>query len=302
VEKGNLARRDDIASSRLARLTVVETATGKVRLRATIGQEITGLQFSPDGARVLARQAGFNDTLYLADIATGLIRQVRLPESGVWATAFSRDGKTLWAACEKLWRVATDSLAVSPVNLRQIVQLAAVRDGMVAGTSDGRVLWLNGSGKVQREVDLAGGIGVPDIHAALAPLRDAKLVDSPSLRPIEFPSTVNFHQEYPRAWSDPLEIRGDAICPPVVAVRVPVAGKYRFVLPLYNAKTVGDQIGAFKFISEDGATARTEPVNGDKWQQSVVMELKPGVWNIRILADNWKCGPLIRDMKIEKVN
>ena len=58
----------------------------------------------------------------------------------------------------------------------------------------------------------------------------------------------------------------------------------------------------FRLVSEDGGNGKTESVNGDKWQQSVVLELKPGVWNIRILADNWKCGPLIREMKIENAN
>ena len=43
----------------------------------------------------MARLSGYNNTLYLADIGTGLIRKVQLSESGVWATAFSRDSKTL---------------------------------------------------------------------------------------------------------------------------------------------------------------------------------------------------------------
>jgi len=302
VEKENLARRDDIARSTLARLTVVETATGKVRLRASLGQSVTALQFAPDNSRVLVRQAGYSDTLYLADIATGLVRQIKLPEPGVWASAFARDGKTLWVACEKVYRVATDSLAATAVNIERVVQLAAVRDGMVAGTSDGRVLWLGNAGKVQREVNLAGGIGVQDIHAALVPLRDAKLVDSPGLRPNEFPSTVQFLFEYPRPWTDPLQIRGDGICPPVVAVRAPVAGKYRFTIPLLNEKSEDDKIGVFRLVSDDGATAKTESLNGDKWQQSAVLELKPGVWTIRIMADNWKAPPLLREMKIENAD
>jgi len=280
----------------------VETATGRVLLRAPIGEAITGLVFSADSKMIMASEAGLSDLLYLANVETGLIRRVRLPEAGGWAHAFSGDGKTLWVACEKLYRIDVDSLQIHAIGgTGRIVQLAALRDGMVAGTADGRVIWLSNTGQRQRSVDLSEGIGIDEIDTDMGRLRDAKLVDSPSVLPHEFPDNVNLVNEFPRAYSNPLELRGDAVMPVCVGVHVVTAGRYRFTIELHNAKTEGAKMGVFHLTANDGPTTLTAPINGDKWHQAGVLELTPGTWIIRFLPEvGWATGPLMREMKMEK--
>jgi hypothetical protein len=182
---------------------------------------------------------------------------------------------------------------------RRVLQITALRDQMCAGTADGHVVWLADDGHVTRDVDLAAGIAVQDTAAELAVLRDAKLVDSPGLRPHEFPDTVNLEYEFPRTFSDPLAMRGDDVQPVLFAVHVPAAGEYRFNIPLLNGPAEADKLGTFLISADDGSSGQTKPTGADKLHQSAVVALKPGTWLMSIHPRDWKTAPLVREMKIE---
>ncbi len=303
IERENFWHRDDIARSYASRITVIEVASGRVVTRTSVGQWINQLMLSPDGKMVMARLGGYSDGVVLADLASGSIRQLKLPECGGWAHAFSRDGRTLWIACEKLYRIDTASMEVREAALAdaRILKLVALPNDLLAGTSDGRVLSLNSDGSIHREVNLASGIAVTDIKADLRKLREAKLIDSPSMNPHEIPATINFQFEYPRGWSFPLETRADGCMPPHVAIHVATAGKYRFTIPVTNAKTAdASKFGNFRLIADEKIDAVTTPVNGDKWVHSGVLELKPGAYDVRVQPEGWLVPILFAEMKVEK--
>src|SRR5262249_34370634 len=105
IEHENLARRDDLDSADASRLTAVDAATGRGRLRRPPGESLAGRLVRPYGKRLAATGHGFSDSLYVADLAAGSVRHVRLPERGAWARALSGDGGEAWVACERLYRV-----------------------------------------------------------------------------------------------------------------------------------------------------------------------------------------------------
>jgi hypothetical protein len=303
VEKENFYHRDDMSFSTVARLTVIDTTNGHTLMRAPIGRSINNLLISPDDSTVMARLQGYSDVVYLADLKGGTIRQMKLPESGGWAHAFAPDDRALWVACdENLYRVDLQSLDAQKIIDRRVLQIVATPEGIRAGTADGHVLWIADQGNVIREVDLAAGLAIEDTATQLGRLRDAKLVDSPALRPHEFPDDVNLVYEFPRGWSDPFQMRGDDVQPLSFGVNAPAAGKYQFTMTLHNPPAELDKLGTFTLVSDDGASGITAPVNGDKLHQSAVLTLKPGAWLISIHPRDWKTGPLVREMKIEKVN
>ena len=128
------------------------------------------------------------------------------------------------------------------------------------------------------------------------------MVDSPSLRPQEFPSTVNLKSEQFLSRTDPLQVRADGVSAPMFSVHAPKAGRYRFTIELHNAKAAGDAMGVFKLTSDGGASGMTAPIKDDKWHQTGVLELKAGVWLICLYPQKWKASPLLREVRIENAD
>ena len=134
IERENFQQRDDY-NSPVARVVVVDAATGKLLARAPMGRAVNRLLISPDGGKVVVRGADLDDMLYTIDTATGAIRRVRLPEAGGWAMAFSPDEKSVWIACGSLYRIDLDTLRIHTLpgtsgagTGGQIVQLLSARE------------------------------------------------------------------------------------------------------------------------------------------------------------------------------
>lgn len=307
IEHENMAGRDDIESLDYSRLTAIEAASGRVLLREPLGQAMSELLLSPNGKYVIAAGRGFSDVLFIGDTTTGSLRRVQLPERGGWARALTTDNRELWIACERLYRLNLATLAVTPALLRRLVRLAPHIGGMYAGTAEGAVLWLDQAGNIEREVNLASGIAVEDMAAALAPLRIAPTVDSPSLQPHDVPCTIPLVPEYPGAWGDTVSIRGDGINPIEVAVRLPAPGRYRFTVTLTTPKEQADKMGLMS-ISPDGKTWVNTTLTDDKWQQSAEMTLEAKTYVFTIkpvpgwVANGWKIDALVRTLQVERVD
>ena len=77
---------------------------------------------------------------------------------------------------------------------------------------------------------------------------------------------------------------------------------YRFTITLHNPPADDDKIGIMRLIADDGTTTDTQPVNGDKRQQSGVLKLQAGAWQVQIQPLGWKGDPVLREMKIEKAD
>jgi hypothetical protein len=209
----------------------------------------------------------------------------------------------LWVACERLYRIDTESLEIRPAKVEaRILKLIARDDAtLLAGTSDGVVMWLSAEGDLVRATVVGAGIGMPDPAKSLAPLRDAKLVDSPSLRPHEIPAIVNIPFEHPRGFSSPLDLRGDGCNPSHFGINVQTAGKYRFTIPLQNPKEQSTKFGTLRLFFDNELKGETKPTDPDKLNQVAEIELKPGVYDVCIMPNGWQVGMLLLDAKIEEV-
>lgn len=328
LEHECLAGRDDIEVTDSSRLTAIDTATGRVLLRRSVGEPLADLYVSADGKRLAALGHRANqvahldqdlawslrlrpqlpnrhtDILYLADVAGGVVRRVRLPERGVWALAFSTDGKTCWAAGQRLYRVDTSSVGISPCAARRFLSLAPRRGGLYGGTADGTVAWLSDAGQIEREAQLGAGVASGKLVEHLRSLREAPLVDSNALRPHEVPAVIRLAGEgnHHQVRGELATPRGDGIQPLQVAIHIPARGRYRFTLALVNPKEQADKIGVFRINSGSDRGPRTAPIKGDRWSQAAELELGPGTELFTLMPEDWKEHPLMTTMKVEKVS
>jgi hypothetical protein len=305
IEHENMAGRDDLDRDDASRLTVLDAQTGRVLLRRPMGPALADLHVSADGKRVVAAERGFNSACYVADVPASVVRRFVLPEPGAWAKFMSRDGRQLWVACERLYRVDLDQLAATRVLDRRTVQLSLGPGGdLAAGTSDGKVLWLDGQGRIEREVDLTQGIAAQPDAQLLAALREAPLALGPALRPHEVPAVIPLTAEYELDFmiaGDVISVRGDGIQAPRVAIRIPAKGKYRFTVELTN-KEEAAKIGRF-FIYPEGSGERgpmTAPLAGNPLRQTVERDFGPGVQSFTLLPTGWQTGPLLRTLSVER--
>lgn len=244
--------------------------------------------------------------LYVADVAEGLVRQVRLPERGAWARTLSADGREAWVACERLYRVSLDDLTSRPVLDRRVVSLATrAGGGCYAGTPEGTVLWLSADGRVEREVDLASGVTLSEKdEQLLASFRKAPLVASPTLLPHTVPATIPLAEEYHLDFmirGDLVEPRGDGIQPVQVAVRIPQKGRYRFTLRLATPRDHADKMGTFRINPAGSNGPMTAPLRGDRWTQVAEADLDAGPTLFTLMPTGWQESPLMRTLVVERV-
>src|SRR4029079_7228049 len=110
----------------------------------------------------------FTDILYVADISNGKVRRTRLPERGVWAGTFAADGNVFWVAGSKLTGVHAETLAQTSAAAKRFLCLAPRTDGgLVAGTADGHVAWLDPACQIERDVTITGDLAPTDVAAMM---------------------------------------------------------------------------------------------------------------------------------------
>ena len=302
--------RDDIGSDDASRLTVIDAVNGKVLLRQPIGVALDHLLISSDGKRVIVDGRGFSDTLYIADVASGVIRRVVLPEAGIWARALIADERELWVAGASLYRINMETLAVTPVAKGNFVALAARPEGgMYAGSDEnGTVVEFGADGAMVRKLPLAAGLASEDQSAAMSTWREALLVGSAWLKPHEVGELIPLVPEYPNFGNsaDTIFLRADAVFPVFVTVRIPAAGHFRFVLDVPLPKDQGAAIKPFRISRDQKELGQTVPLNGDSWKQSLETDLEAGVYTITIAplppwSGGWKQDAPLRTLRIEKL-
>jgi hypothetical protein len=329
IEHECMAGRDDLDWLEGSRLTAVDSRTGKILLRQPLGESLTDLHVSADGKHLAAlghppspsvrfmplttwngrtwatRTNRFTRIIYLADTTTGVARRTLLPERGVWASAFSEDGKTFWAASRSLIGIDADTLAIKTGATERFVCLAARPEGgFVAGTAEGTVAWLDSAGKIERQVKILADLASPDPKTMFATLREAKLVEPGQVEPHSVPADIALVQEadtYLNMRGDVAAPRGDGIVPIRVALRFSEKGRYRFTLTLVNPKEETDKVGLFSFAPDNGKAARTKAVNKDRLVQTVDIEMVPGTTLITLLPHDWKTTPLMRTLTVRMV-
>jgi len=304
IEQENMAGRDDIESDDASRLTVLAAATGRVRMRRPLGESLAGLLVSQGGGRVVAAGRGFSCLAYVADVKAGLVRRFRLPERGAWARALAAQDRELWVAGDRLYRVDLKTLEVRRGVGRTFLCLAArPGGGCYAGTADGKVVWLDRAGRVEREADLGPDIAPADPVRKLAALRRAPAPGSAALHPHEAPATFPLGPEYHLEYMTRGDIavpRGDGIQPLEFAVRIPRKGRYRFTVTLANAKDHAARMGVLR-INPDGRDGPlTAPVKKDPRTQAATLELGPGTYAFTLLPTGWKEDPLLRTLDVRE--
>lgn len=326
LEHECLAGRDDIEHYDASRLTVIDAASGKVLMRRPLGETLANLCVSRDGKTLLAlghagrvdpfpdnfrwNLAGnhmpnrYTDVVYIADVASGTARRVKLPERGIWANDLSLDGKTCWLAADRLYRIDVATLTVTPcANLRLLCLSPRSDGGLHGGTADGKVVWIDASGKVEREVDIAADLGTSDIGALLRPLRDVAMPGSEAARPIDVPGTIPLARQAHFGFmvrGDLVSPRGDGIQPISVAFQFPHKGRYRFTLTLENARADLEKVGLFRLNSPHSRGPLTAPVDGNRLRQTVEFDHDAGAELITIMPEGWKMDPLLRNLIVER--
>jgi hypothetical protein len=309
LEKENLSGRDDLGSPPASRLTVLDAATGKVLLRHPLGVEIDHPLVTADGSRVIVAGHGFGDAFYIADVASGAVRRVALPEPGHWARVLSADERELWVAGASLYRINLETLAVTAVAKGNFTALAARPGGGVFAGSDenGGVAAFGADGTRLQTIALGAGLADGDLAAAMQTWRDAKLVGSAWLRPHEIGEEIGLGLEYPvYGSSDIISLRHDGVFAVSVTVRVPEAGRYRIELDVALPKDKGDAIKPLTVQIGAKPLGETAPLNGDAWKQSLETDLEAGVQTLSIRpvpgqAGGWKENALLSTMRVVPV-
>jgi hypothetical protein len=304
IEHEDMAGRDDLDRADASRLAALDAATGKVLFRRPLGAGLADLRISHDGKRLVAAREGFSNALFVADVPGNLVRRIVVPEKGAWARLLEASGRRLWVAGERLYRIDLDTLRVEPILDRRLLALAPRGDGGVyAGAPDGTVVRLGASGRLVGRADLAAGITVDDVGAALKPLREAPDVASPSLNPHVPPCTIALGPEYPLEYmtrGEAVVPRGDGIVPPQVAIRIPAAGKYRFTFALDNAKDHADKMGQFALRHGEKPLGTTAFRKAGPWMQDVELDLAAGTYLLDLSPAGWKEDPIMRTLEVRE--
>jgi hypothetical protein len=306
LEKENLSGRDDLGSLPASRLTVLDAATGKVLLRHPLGVEIDHPLVTADGSRVIVAGHGFAATFYIADVASGVIRRVSLPEPGHWARVLSANERELWVAGAALYRINLETLAVTAVAKGNFTALAARSGGGVFAGSDenGGVVAFGADGTRLQTIALGAELADGDPAAAMQTWRDAKLVGSAWLRPNEIGAEIRLGLEYPiYGSSDIITLRWDGVFAVSVAVRVPQTGRYRIELDVALPKDKGDAIKPLQVAIGSKPLGSTTPLNGDAWKQSLETDLEAGVQTLSIRPvsgqqGGWKQDASLSTMRV----
>ena len=307
IEHENMAGRDDIERDDASRLTVIDAANGAVRLRHPLGVALDHLLVTKDGARVIASGRGFSDTLYLADVATGLIRRVPLPEPGIWTYALTADERELWVAGASLFRINLETLEIATVAKGNFTALAArPGGGMFAGSDeDGAIVEFDATGRQLRAVRLAATLPLDNPTAAMGKFRDTPLVGSAWLRPHEVGELIPLVPEYPNHGNtaDTISLRADAVFPVHIAVRIPQPGRFRVILDVALPRNEGDAIKPFRIFRERKTLGQTTPLQGDAWKQAVETDLDAGIYTISVApvppwTGGWKQNAPLRTMRL----
>ena len=309
IEQENLGTRDDLESDNPSRLAVLDARSGQVLLRRPFGFALTNIHVSPDGRLVAVLQRGFSNILLLAEPATGVVRAVQLPESGIWSYTFTADSKALWVACDHLYRVNIDDLAVkATLACRGTALLARPDGGACVGTADGRLLCVSANGRLEHETALALLTAVDAAGPAFTALREAKLVDSPSVNPNAVGVSIPLGFEYTNGYGEELASpRGDGICPLEFAIRFPAKGRYRFTVELGNAHDKPEQIHPVQTSMDGDRWVRYTPGKAEKWQQTLELTVDAGTHSFRMFgvpgweADGWSTQALFKTVLVEAV-
>jgi outer membrane protein assembly factor BamB len=308
IENENLGNRDDLSGAGATRLSLLDAATGKVLWSHPYGQSLSHLAMSADGSRIVAEGDGFCNWFLVADAQSGELRRVDLPQSGIWARSLSDDGKTFWAATEKLYRVDLDTLNVTPVYSGRLLQLLAAKNGVWAGTPDGCVLKLDASGHVLQKTDLLPDLAMQDALAQTQSLRAAKLIPDPTLAPKEVGERFLMQPEVPWYWfrQGDYTTFGDGTIPLDFSVRIAHKGHYRIVLePAVEKKDAGTIGSLMVRVLPDATQVRTAPENGDALRQVATFELEPGIHKVLIsliFDGSWKAPATLRYVTVEEVD
>ena len=308
LEKENLSGRDDIGRAAASRLTVLEAATGKVLLRHPLGVEIDHPLVTADGSRVIVAGRGFGDAFYVADVASGAVRRVTLPEPGHWARVLSADERELWVAGGSLYRINLETHEVATVAKGNFTALAARPGGGVfAGSNrNGGVAAFGADGTRLQATGLGAGLANGDLTAAMQTWRDAKLVGSAWLRPNEIGEEIRLGLEYPvYGSSDIISLRHDGVFAVSVTVRVPEGGRYRIELDVALPKDKGDAIKPLSVSINAKPLGETAPLDGNAWKQSLETDLEAGVQTLTFRPvpghqGGWKQDALLSTMRIER--
>jgi hypothetical protein len=308
IEHEHLAGRDDLDRGDASRLTALDANTGAIRLRHPLGIGMERLLVTRDGSRLLACEAGYSATGFLADVATGVVRRFMLPAAAPWALVLSADDRQLWCAGEALHRISLETLAPAGVcAVERFVVLAPKADGGVyAGSAErARVVEFSPDGKAVRSIALADGVAPAELPAAMTALREAPLVGSPSCKPNEIGRPIPLGPEYSSS-AEVITLRADAVFPVSVAVRIPAEGRYRFVVELGLSKDKGDAIAPLRFKRDGHDLGVTAPLDGDKWQQAIDVPLTPGVYTFAIAPvppwqGGWKQDAPVKSLTVTAV-
>ncbi len=308
LEKENLSGRDDLGSPPASRLTVLDAATGKVLLRHPLGVEIDHPLVTAKGSLVIVAGRGFGDAFYIADVASGAVRRVALPEPGHWARVLSADERELWVAGASLYRINLETLAVATVAQGNFTALAARPGGGVFAGSDrnGGVAAFGADGTRLQAIALGAGLANGDLTAAMHACRDAKLVGSAWLRPHEIGEDIRLGLEYPvYGSSDIISLHHDGVFVVSTTVRVPKAGRYRIEVDVALPKDKGDAIKPLRVSIGDKPLGETAPLDGDACKQSLETDLEAGVQTLSIrpvpgFQGGWKQDAPLSTMRIER--
>jgi hypothetical protein len=304
IEHEDLARRDDLDGPDASRLTILDAATGRIKMSRPLGVSLSGPVLSPDGSRVVVSQSGYSDVLFVADVASGVVRRAVLPGRGVWSKAFTLDGSAVWVGADRLYRLDWADLRATPTLDRWVVTLSARSEGgVLAGTAEGTVVWLDRNGRTERMTSLADGIGVSDPDRFPAIFRDVRLVESARLRPHVPPAVIPLAAEYEIEYmvqGDAVRPRGDGILPVRVGIRVPATGRYRLTVELGNPPgQVGVGTLAFAVAGKDLVVAG--PPTGKPLKVTAEATLTPGVHSLALVPREWKVEPVLKTLTISPV-
>ena len=309
LEQEHLSGRDDVGRAAASRLTVLDAATGKVLLRHPLGVEIDHPIVTADGSRVIVAGRGFGDAFFIADVASGAMRRVSLPEPGHWARVLSADERELWVAGGSLYRINLETLAVTAVAKGNFTALAARPGGGVFAGSDrnGGVAAFGADGTRLQAIALGAGLANGDLTAGMHAWRDAKLVGSAWLRPHEIGGEIRLGLEYPTyGRNDIISLRHDGVFAVSTTVRIPRAGRYRIEVDVALPKDKGDAIKPLSVSIGAKPLGETAPLDGDAWKQSLETDLEAGVQTLSVRPvpgqqGGWKQDALLSTLRVVAV-
>jgi hypothetical protein len=251
---------------------------------------------------VIVAGRGFGDAFFIADVASGVVRRVALPEPGHWARVLSADERELWVAGGSLYRINLETLEVVTVAKGNFTALAARPGGGVFAGSDtnGGVAAFGADGTRLQATALGAGLAGGDLTAGMNAWRDAKLVGSAWLRPNEIGEPIRLGLEYPVfGRSDVISLRHDGVFAVSVTVRVPRAGRYRIELDVALPKEKEGAIKAFQVSLGTRPLGTTGALQGDTRKQSLETDLQAGAQTLSVRpVGGWKQDAPLSTMQV----